>query len=83
MIAVHAAKVVPFTGSLSVLVVVEDTLADDEVKLDDEADPEVGVPWIPSCEHPATSAVETAATAIDFIFISSSLLTCQLVMGGG
>ncbi|OLT87294.1 hypothetical protein BKG58_10440 [Mycobacteroides abscessus subsp. abscessus] len=84
MIAEQASKVVPFTGSLLVLVVGDEVLTDDEGALDEvDVDPAVGIPWIPSCVHPATSAVETATTAVHFVFMARVFLNCQLVAGGG
>ncbi|OHT67306.1 hypothetical protein BKG66_21510 [Mycobacteroides chelonae] len=84
MIAEQASKVVPFTGSLLVLVVGEGVLTDDEGVLDDvDVDRVAGVPWIPSCVHPATSAVETATTAVHFVFMARVFLSFQLVVGGG
>ncbi|AMU30215.1 hypothetical protein MA5S0422_1250 [Mycobacteroides abscessus 5S-0422] len=68
MIDEHASKVVPFTGLLSVFVVVDGLLVGSEVELDEvEVDPGVGVPWIPSCVHPATNAIATAARGIHFM----------------
>lgn len=63
------------------VVVVDDVLLDEENKLDEETDPGAGVPWIPSCVHPETTAAEAATTAIHVIFICSSIPNASA--GGG
>ncbi|BAX96583.1 hypothetical protein MSTE_01254 [Mycobacteroides stephanolepidis] len=79
--AVHASKVVPWAGLLVLVVVVDDVLADEENELDEETEPGVGVPWIPPCAHPETTAAEAATTAIHVIFICSSIPNASA--GGG